>query len=233
MRCQYCRKQYKQEKSYRKHELICQITREDLNKISIVPSQKEMWILIQKLIIQNKEQQQKIESLENVVYRDIKKINMIDWLNKNIKNAINLDTWLSKLNTTIDDLIYIFDNDFICGLERILTNNIEKDSPFKAFKHKTTILYIYNNSSWKKATKNHLKKIMSKIQLDILQRDSEYSRTLDEHHIFGSNNIEYLQNNRKIMITNLKLKERCYKNISKNIINIVKTELNMIRFNTL
>ena len=95
--CRYCRKQYKQEKACRKHELICQITRDDLNKINIIPSQKEMWILVQKLIIQNKEQQLKIEALERVVHRDIKKINMIDWLNTNIKKSTNFDTWLSNV----------------------------------------------------------------------------------------------------------------------------------------
>tara|TARA_B110001454_G_C12705676_1_gene428477 strand:- start:462 stop:1169 length:708 start_codon:yes stop_codon:yes gene_type:complete len=232
--CRYCGKQYKQEKAYRKHELICQITRDDLNKISIIPSQKEMWILVQKLIIQNKEQQLKIEALERVVHRDIKKINMIDWLNTNIKKSTNFDTWLSKLYTTIDDLKYVFDSDIVRGLERVLINNIEKEkSPFKAFKHKSTILYIFNNSTWKKAIKDDLKKILRKIQFDILKRNDEYSRTMDKSKIFGSNNMNYLQNTQKILVTNPTLKERCYKNISKNIINIVKTELNMIRFNTL
>ena len=99
----------------------------DLNKISIIPSQKEMWILVQKLIIQNKEQQLKIEALERVVHRDIKKINMIDWLNTNIKKSTNFDTWLSKLYTTIDDLKYVFDSDIVRGLERVLINNIEKE----------------------------------------------------------------------------------------------------------
>ena len=231
--CKYCGKQYKQKKAYKKHELICQITRDDLNKINIIPSQKEMWILVQKLIIQNKEQQLKIEALERVVHRDIKKINMIDWLNTNIKKSTNFDTWLSKLYTTIDDLKYVFDSDIVRGLERILTNNIKTKSPFKAFKHKSTILYIFNNSTWKKAIKEDLEKILRKIQLDILKRNGEYSRTMDKSKIFGINNMKYLKNTQKILVTNPKLKDRCYKNISKIIINIVKTELNMIMFNTL
>ena len=85
-----------------------------------------MWILIQKLIIQNNDQQQKIEALERVVHRDIKKINMIDWLNTNIKKSTNLDTWLYTLLTTMDDLIYIYNFDFISSLKNILINNIEK-----------------------------------------------------------------------------------------------------------
>ena len=232
--CRYCRKQYKQEKACRKHELICQITRDDINKISIIPSQKEMWILVQKLIIQNNSQQLKIEALERVVHRDIKKINMIDWLNTNIKKSTNFDTWLSKLYTTIDDLKYVFDSDIVRGLERILTNKIQKEnSPFKAFKHKSTILYIFNNLTWKKAIKDDLEKILRKIQVDIIKRHTEYSQTMDKSKIFGINNIEYLKNTQKILVTNPKLKERCHKNISKTIINIVKTELNMIMFNTL
>lgn len=229
--CKYCGKQYKQEKSYKKHELICQIANKDLNNISLIPSHKEMWILIQKLNIQNKKQQEKIEALERVVHRDIKKINMIDWLNANIKKSINFNDWLSKLFITINNLKYIFDYDFIQCLEKILRNNIEKGkSPFRAFKHKAKTLYIFNNSTWKKSIKGDIKMIMSKIQLEILKQNNEYSRTIDESQIFGSNNMEYLKNNQKIMITDSKLKERCYKKISKIIINIVKTELNMIMF---
>ena len=232
--CKYCGKQYKQKKAYKKHELICQITSEDLNNTNLIPSHKEMWILIQKLIIQNNDQQQKIEALERVVHRDIKKINMIDWLNTNIKKSANLDTWLYTLLTTMDDLIYIYNFDFISSLKNILINNIEKkNSPFKAFKHKSTLLYVFDNSTWKKATEKDLKKIFDKIQLEILKQNNKYERNMDRSQIFWSNNMEYLKNNQKIMITNPKLKDRCYKNISKIIINIVKTELNMIMFNTL
>ena len=232
--CCYCGKIYKQEKAYKKHELICQLTKKDLNNISRIPTPKELWIFVQKLIIQNKEQQQKIEALESVVHRDIKKINMIDWLNTNIKNAPTFDNWVSKLVITIDDLKYIFEYDIIYGLNRILSNNInKKKSPFKAFKHKSTVIYIYNNSNWKKIIKNDIENIMSKIQLEILKRDAEYLRAVDKYQIYGNNNDEYLKNNQKILITNPKLKDRCYKNISKIIINIVKTELNMIMFNTL
>ena len=71
------------------------------------------------------------------------------------------------------------------------------------------------------------------IQVDIIKRHTEYSQTMDKSKIFGINNIEYLKNTQKILVTNPKLKDRCYKNISKIIINIVKTELNMIMFNTL
>ena len=56
---------------------------------------------------------------------------------------------------------------------------------------------------------------------------------MDKSEIFGINNMKYLKNTQKILVTNPKLKDRCYKNISKIIINIVKTELNMIMFNTL
>ena len=48
-----------------------------------------------------------------------------------------------------------------------LANNIDEriNSPFKAFSHKSTQLYIYNKSIWKKATKFDIKNIFFKIQV--------------------------------------------------------------------
>ena len=60
---------------YRRYDTSC-----------ILPSQKEMWYIIKKLSKQKTSiQQRKIEVLERVVNKDVKKINILEWLNNNIK----------------------------------------------------------------------------------------------------------------------------------------------------
>ena len=225
-KCSTCDKIYKCEKAYNKHKLLCQISIEEIG--SFPPSQKEMWYIMKKLIKKTNIQQRKIAVLERVVNRDVKKINILEWLNNNIKLNTNLDEWLkNRLAVTIDDLLCIFDSNFTRGLDRILHNSIDKEtSPFKAFSHKSTQLYIYNKSIWKKATKFDIKNIFLKIQLQILKKSTEYENGLDSSKIFGENNLEYLQNNQKIMITGDKKKDRCYKNIQKTIIELTKVNMN-------
>ena len=56
-----------------------------------------MWHIIKKLIKQNNIQQKKIEELENRVQKDVKKINMIDWLNTNEKLSPNFENWIKQI----------------------------------------------------------------------------------------------------------------------------------------
>jgi hypothetical protein len=95
--------------------------------------------------------------------------------------------------------------------------------PFKAFSHKSTQLYIYDKSIWKKATKSDIKKIFFKLQLKILKKNNEWEKTLDDYEIQSLN---HLKKQDKILISGDKIKERCYKNIQKIIINLTKINLN-------
>ena len=226
-KCSTCGKIYKRKKAYDNHILLCSISPEDITSC-ILPSRKEMWYIIKKLVKKTSIQQRKIEVLERVVNKDVKKINILEWLNNNIKLDTSLDNWLNnKLTVTMDDIECIFASNFTRGLHRILDNNIdEKTSPFKAFSHKSTQLYIYNKSIWKKATKFVIKNIFLKIQVKILKKSSEWEQNLDSSKIFGDNNLEYLQNNKKIIVTGDRNKERCYKNIQKIIIELTKVNMN-------
>ena len=71
-KCRFCGKIYKRVKAYNNHILLCQMPIEDMTR-EVIPSQREMWHLIKKLIKQNNNQQKKIETLERVVNRDVKK----------------------------------------------------------------------------------------------------------------------------------------------------------------
>ena len=232
VKCKYCGKLYKKEAGhYLYHLSTCK--KKDNNSKEVIPSQKEMWHIIKKLIKQNNLQQKKIEELENRVQKDVKKINMIEWLNANEKSSPNFEDWIkTNIQITIDDLKYIFQTDFGRGLIQILHNNIfNKNIPFKAFSHKNKELYVYNKSTWKRVTNYDIKKIFGKIQLEIIKCSSEYEKTLDESKIYGMNNAEYLKNNEKIMITEPKLKDRYQNYIKKIIIDEIKINMNdMMKF---
>jgi len=224
MKCSNCGKIYKRKKAYNNHVLLCQISTEDVVD-SILPTQKEMWYLIKKLIKKTNIQQRKIEVLERVVNRDVKNINMLEWLNKNIKLDMGLDDWLkNEVIVTMDTIECIINSNFERGIYTILDNSINKETvPFKAFSHKSTQLYIYDKSIWKKATKSDIKKIFFKLQLKILKKNNEWEKTLDDYEIQSLN---HLKKQDKILISGDKIKERCYKNIQKIIINLTKINLN-------
>jgi hypothetical protein len=225
--CPHCGKKFKTNPALHKHIILCQLDKNEV-KNSVVPTQKEMWVIIQKLYKENEIQKKKIEKLEQIVNKDVKKLNMVDWLNQNDK-GIDIDSWLkTNIIVTIDDLNTIFMTDYTRGLSNILSNNIIncENTPFRAFSHKVKQLYIFQKNKWKKATKSDIMKIFDRISLNILKQSKEYDKSLSKKEKFGADNMQYLKNCDKIMIVDTKKKERHYKYIESSIIGLIKTNLN-------
>jgi len=225
--CPHCGKKFKTNPALHKHIILCQLDKNEV-KNSVVPTQKEMWVIIQKLYKENEIQKRKIEKLEQIVNKDVKKLNMVDWLNQNDK-GIDIDSWLkTNIIVTMEDLNTIFMTDYTRGLSNILSNNIIncENTPFRAFSHKIKQLYIYQKNKWKKGTKSDIMKIFDRISLNILKQSKEYDKSLSNNEKFGADNMQYLKNCDKIMVVDTKKKEKHYRYIESSIIGLIKTNLN-------
>jgi len=225
--CPHCGKKFKTNPALHKHIILCQLDKNEV-KNSVVPTQKEMWVIIQKLYKENAIQKKKIEKLEQIVNKDVKKLNMVDWLNQNDK-GIDIDSWLkTNIIVTMEDLNTIFMTDYTRGLSNILSNNIIncENTPFRAFSHKIKQLYIYQKNKWKKGTKSDIMKIFDRISLNILKQSKEYDKSLSNNEKFGADNMQYLKNCDKIMVVDTKKKEKHYRYIESSIIGLIKTNLN-------
>ena len=226
-KCPHCGKTFKVDKSLCRHIMICQLHNKD-NEITVLPSQNEMWLIVQQLHKDNQILKKKVEKLEEVMNRDVKKMNMLDWLNQNDK-GIDIETWLkTSVLVTLDDLKMIFSTDYTRGLSNILENNIneKENNPFRAFSHKTKQLYIYEKNKWKKCKKMDIMKIFDRISLNILKKSKDYDKSLTHNEKYGADNIAYLKNCDKIMIVDTKKKERYYRHIESSIIGLTKKNLN-------
>ena len=225
--CPHCGKKFKTNPALHKHIILCQLDKNEV-KNSVVPTQKEMWVIIQKLYKENAIQKKKIEKLEQIVNKDVKKLNMVDWLNQNDK-GIDIDNWLkTSIIVTKDDLNTIFMTDYTRGLSNIISNNIMncENTPFRAFSHKIKQLYIYQKNKWKKSTKSDIMKIFDRISLNILKQSKEYDKSLSNNEKFGADNMQYLKNCDKIMVVDTRKKEKHYRYIESSIIGLIKTNLN-------
>ena len=225
--CPHCGKKFKTNPALHKHIILCQLDKNEV-KNSVVPTQKEMWVIIQKLYKENEIQKKKIKKLEQIVNKDVKKLNMVDWLNQNDK-GIDIDSWLkTNIIVTMEDLNTIFMTDYTRGLSNILANNIIhcENTPFRAFSHKIKQLYIYQKNKWKKSTKSDIMKIFDRISLNILKKSKEYDKSLNNNEKYGPDNMQYLKNCDKIMVVDTRKKEKHYRYIESSIIGLIKTNLN-------
>ena len=200
--CPNCKKQYKIEKCFQKHLLLCNISKENLDKCISLPTKKEMWVIIQQQNKYIQDLKKRVDLLEKNTNKDIKKINIIQWLNKNIEPNVDINIWIKNRSIHTENMYLIWRTDFDNGLNIILENNIisEEVLPFKAFNHKNKELYIYNKKNW----------------------DKEFSTKKK------APDREYLKNYDKMVITETNKKQVCYKKIEGILINNFKVSMNQL-----
>jgi len=172
--CKHCYKEYKQQKAWSKHEAKCEL-------IHTKKYCSTLEILVQQLLEKQNKLINKVDALEKKVYRDVKKINIVEWLDNNVTMNITFDKWLEMdINVTVEDLLIIYKNNYEVGVNQILERNIErkKDNiPIRAFFHKKGQLYIYKNK-WMRIDKKDIAKIFDKLYNNIQKSCMQYEEIL-------------------------------------------------------
>ena len=107
-KCGNCGLSARTKKKLKEHEILCKLEMADIVLDEVVPTERQIWTLLQKLSNQNEILVKRVKELERVVHKDIKKINITEWLNKNIKVTLTYSDWLKDLNITQTHLHQIF-----------------------------------------------------------------------------------------------------------------------------
>ena len=115
--CPYCCKIYKKKGCYENHIFNCQRKHDNIQK---TPSTKDLFDLIQNLTLKYNNIQEELESVKSKLNTKYKKINILDWLNKNKDINCNFSTLIDKLQLSKEDLQVIFDKGFINGINQYL-----------------------------------------------------------------------------------------------------------------
>jgi len=219
-KCHKCNKIYKREKPFIRHEGSCQKKSKNTR-----PSLDQMWYIILKQQKQLAEQKEDIEKLKKIVNKDVKTIDMNDWLNDNVSRNINYSIWINRhISITASNMKYIMRYTFSDAIPILLKHIQEMDKeiiPIFSFNHKKT-LYIYENQ-WIEATTEHIKMLLDEINLQLLRHNIEYEKTIDEKTLCS---IKHLENNEKLFLFHSKKKESIQHKLKSKIIDILKIDLN-------
>jgi|TARA_B110000261_G_scaffold148305_1_gene173965 hypothetical protein len=220
-KCHKCNKIYKREKPFIRHEGSCQQKPKNTR-----PSLDQMWYIILKQQKQLAQQKEDIEKLKKIVNKDVKTIDMNDWLNTNVSRNINYSTWIKRhISITASNMKYIMRNTFSDSISVLLKHIQSMDKeiiPIFCFNHVKKTIYIYENQ-WIKATADHIKMLLDEINLQLLRHNIEYEKTLDENTLCS---IKHLENNEKLFIIHSKKKESIKNKLKLEIINLLKIDLN-------
>ena len=157
-KCPYCSKAFGRISSLQGHSAFCAIqhqgkyaaknSMEDLD----VPPIRDMYIVMQKLVLDNEKLYKKIADLEKINNREKKKICLIDWLNIN-KRPVDFVEWVKQISVTSDDFNRVLNIPIVNLILDIIKNNITEDMPLCSFDQKLKTIFIYTECQWRMVEK--------------------------------------------------------------------------------
>jgi len=169
----------------------------------------------------------KYEKLQND-YNELKKftnynknkLNVIDHLNNNFQcNIFDYNDFCKKLSHdfNINDLEFVFKNDYVNGCAQIIINLIEKikfenihNLPIYAFNHKDGILYIYDKSlsSWTQINENYLTILIKELNKNLLNNFLQWKNNNEKYFLDEQFSEIYILNMKKIIGNNFDKKNK-------------------------
>jgi hypothetical protein len=243
--CKHCKKEYKNDGTLKKHLILCEILNNkqtQLNNMNdtnfILPSQIQLYQIIQELVIKQSKMEEKMDQLQKWVEIKKKKINIIDWLNHHqhpdyyYKNIIELFT----IQDTDIDFIYKPDNLMMDLILLLLERNLYEQQaiPLFAFTQKNNMIYYFDSSNnhtnpvsqntWNELPKEKLTSLLNQIHSKIFNVLMEWRKKHNEFiHSNDRNEVLYCKMMGKFMGIDFKQASILNK-IYSSIYNKIKTE---------
>ena len=200
--CIYCGKSYVKRTNLDKHIITCELLNRSKNNKPLllegkgvmeeeqndnygpIPSQKHLYIMLIELGKKYNQLEEKLEQMNKCVVKRKNKINLLNWLNENVKINPNIffETIINTIIITEQDIEFLLEHTFNEMLDEIFARNIynlkENETPIFAFKQKKNVFYIYSlENSWKECEKELMKKFLNQIHTKIIKVFSSWKKT--------------------------------------------------------
>jgi len=151
--CPYCYRKFGRISTLQNHSAFCAIIHQgkyaaqNSEQELDVPPIRDIYIVLQKLVMENEKLRKKVDELEKLAQRQRKKMCLIDWLNDNKQPKQTFSQWVNEIVVTEKDFQYILHNNCMNGIMEIIKKNINEDiNPICGFDQKLRTLFIYTNS---------------------------------------------------------------------------------------
>ena len=187
--CIHCGKSYIKRVNLDNHVIICELLHNRKNTSLVIeddeeplPSQRKMFHMLIELGQKYNKLEEKVEELNKWVVKKKKKINVLEWLNANIKPNINFDGIIDKIIIDEQDVKNLLENSFYDVLTDIFSRSIynfsETENPIFAFVQKQNVFYIYDKENiWIELSRERLIKFLNKVHTKIFKQFYEWKKT--------------------------------------------------------
>jgi hypothetical protein len=175
--CIHCGKSYKKRENLDKHILFCDLINNSKKLVLeedelVIPSAKNMYYMLLELGKKYNHLEEKMNEMSKCVDKKKKQINILEWLNTNLKPKIVFDNMIFSIVVNEEDATSILDNSFYDVLHGILSRCplfCSEDKPiFPSSCNKTNTFYIYDADGWILASREKLVWLFNKIHMKLV-----------------------------------------------------------------
>ena len=190
--CNYCGKTYKLRANVDKHIILCELLHKSNRSIEEnedIPSLKKMYVLMLELGKKYNTLEEKINEMNKFVVKQKKKINVLEWLNANVRPEILFEKLHERILIKDEDIMYLLNNPFHDTLNGIFSRNIynpsEGEYPIFAFIQKANIFYIYDKIDedkigWHELSREKIIKFLNKVHMKLYNHFNDWTKTKKE-----------------------------------------------------
>ena len=187
--CIHCGKSYIKRVNLDKHLVICELLQKSKKTSKIIieedepmPSQRKMFEMLLELGQKYSRLEEKVDEINKWVVKKKKKINVLEWLNANVKPDINFDNLIDKIIIDEQDVKILLENSFYHVLTEVFSRTIynfsETENPIFAFVQKQNMFYIYDKDGiWIELSRDRLIKFLNKVHTKIFKQFYEWKKS--------------------------------------------------------
>ena len=152
--CLICKKVYTRKSSLEKHKILCdfkmktkrekQIEKEEQEDI---PNHLELVKIVQELTIKMMKMEERMEEMQKWVDKKKKKLNVVSWLNTNVKPTIGFLEWINThFEVKVEHFEDLLENSLFHTIQRVFEHNLDLSNgivyPIRCFTQKSATFYV-------------------------------------------------------------------------------------------
>jgi hypothetical protein len=227
--CPSCFKSFKRAGCYEKHIFQCQRRNEEK-----IPNNKELWDMITHLTEKYNTVQSEMEYLKNKMGIQNKKIDVLEWLNKQENPNTTWKEIIENFEMKICDLDLIFQKGLIEGVVDIMIQYLQSfnsNDVIRCYEQKKNVFYVFNGS-WEILNKGDFENSYKTIYQKILSSFEEYKNVNENKMNNDEFQIEFNNNFVKILCIqtpfesqSVRIKNKIFDKLKENFKSIIELEI--------
>lgn len=156
--CMGCRKNYTRKSSLERHSILCELKIKSKMEIQIEeeeqddkPTYDQLVKIVQELSIKYIKMETKLDEMNQWIERKKKKIDIVAWLNTNVKSSVGFLEWINViLIVKPEHWIHLMESTIFQTYQLIFEENLRSnpgfECPLRCFNHKNNVFYICENT---------------------------------------------------------------------------------------